>query len=206
MSFHATSTVLGWTAVTLGVFSTVAQHRRAKTIGIEGVSLATWVMFIMLGLFWISYGLTVHSWIIVMGSLIVLPLQLAIVFRLQPWKRWNVSLRCLTFFVFFCVVPTVLWGWAAGVLGAGLAMLGNRAPQIIELVRHRGATGVSVGGWLLSVGCTSLWIGYYVGFHMWAALTATSFACAASIAIAMLAGWRHRQNRENLIRNVVFAV
>jgi hypothetical protein len=41
---------------------------------------------------------------------------------------------------------------------------------------------------------------------MWAALTATSFACAASIAIAMLAGWRHRQNRENLIRNVVFAV
>jgi uncharacterized protein with PQ loop repeat len=205
MSFHALSTVLGWVAVSLGVGSTVAQHRRAKFIGIEGVSLATWVMFILLGLFWISYGIAVHSLIIVLGSLLVLPLQLAIVFRLQPWKRWHVAVRCLIFFVLCCVMPTLFWGWAAGVLGAGVAMVGNRAPQIIELVKYRGASGVSVGGWTLSVCCAALWAGYYIGFHMWAALTATCFAGAANLAIALLATWRHRQRRDDLIRDVVFA-
>jgi hypothetical protein len=33
----------------IGVASTLAQFRRAFTIGIEGISLATWVMFVMVG-------------------------------------------------------------------------------------------------------------------------------------------------------------
>ena len=206
MTLHALYTLIGWTAVLIGLASTVAQFRRAFTIGIEGISLATWVMFVMLGGYWITYGAVVHSWIISLGSLCVLPLQLAIIFRLQPWKRWNVSFRCLVFFASFCIVPTLLWGWNGGVLGVGLAMVGNRLPQIIKLVRYRGADGVSVGAWSLGVLCSSTWMVYYVGFHLWSACIATASSGAANVTVALLASWRHRQSRENMIREVVFAV
>jgi uncharacterized protein with PQ loop repeat len=196
---------IGWVAVALGVVSTIAQYRRAATLGIEGISLATWFTFMLLGSFWIVYGASVHSWIIVMGSLSALPLQLAVVFRLKPWLRWIIPLRCVGFFVCCCVLPALLGGWSVGVLGAGVAMVVNRGPQLIQLVRHRGATGVSAGAWTLSVIGSSLWIAYYVGFHMPAALTATCGAAATNVMIALLAGWRHRQSRADAVRDEVFA-
>jgi len=195
---------IGWVAVALGVVSTIAQYRRAATLGIEGISLATWFTFMLLGSFWIAYGASVHSWAIVMGSLSVLPLQLAVVFRLKPWQRWNVPLRCFGFFAACCIVPTVLGGWAVGLLGAGVAMVANRGPQLIQLVRHRGATGVSASAWTLSVAGSSLWIVYYVGFHLPSALIATCGATATNLTIALLATWRHRQNRNDLVRDEVF--
>ncbi len=85
-------------------------------------------------------------------------------------------------------------------------MVGNRLPQIIKLARYPGADGVSVGAWSLGVLCSSTWMVYYVGFHLWSACTATASSGAANVTVALLANWRHRQGREDMIREVVFAV
>jgi uncharacterized protein with PQ loop repeat len=132
-------------------------------------------------------------------------MQLSILFRLQPWLRAAVPMRALGYFVLCCVVPTILWGWAGGVLGTGVAMTINRAPQLIELIRHADASGVSATSWFIGAfGCT-LWILYYTGAHLWAALTATAFAGLANLVIGLLATWRHTQAREQLIIREVFA-
>jgi hypothetical protein len=75
---------------------------------------------------------------------------------------------------------------------------------LIELVRHRGASGVSAGAWTLSVAGSSLWIVYYVGFHLSAALVPTCGGAAANVMIALLASWRHRQARADTVRDEVF--
>ena len=99
----------------------------------------------------------------------------------------------------------MLWGWAGGVFGTGVAMSINRAPQLIELVRHPDASGVSATSWFVGAfGCT-LWILYYTGAHLWAALTATAFAGLANLTIALLATWRHTQARQAMIAREVFA-
>ncbi len=71
-----------------------------------------------------------------------------------------------------------------------------RSPQILELVRERDASGVSVAMWLLGFVGSGGWLVYYQNQHLWAAFTATSFAAIASLSIALLALWRHRQARE----------
>jgi uncharacterized protein with PQ loop repeat len=140
-----------------------------------------------------------------LGSALILPIQLSILYRLAPWRRWAVPLRALGYFVLCCVAPTVLWGWAGGVFGTGVAMTINRAPQLIELVRHEDASGVSATSWFVgAIGCT-LWILYYTGVHLWAALTATAFAGLANLSIALLATWRHSQARESVVTREVFA-
>jgi uncharacterized protein with PQ loop repeat len=203
--FHEFCATLGWIAVAVGIVSTFAQLHRAYTVEIEGISLATWVMFAMLGCFWIAYGAAVHSLIIALGSLTVLPVQLAVIFRLKPWLEWDVVRRCLIFFSIFCIGPTLVWGWAVGVLGVGFAMVANRLPQLIELARHRGAMGVSAGAWSFSTCGSLLWITYDAGFHFWAAALVTCSSGAANVAIAALAGWRHRQSRQDMIRELIFA-
>jgi uncharacterized protein with PQ loop repeat len=81
----------------------------------------------------------------------------------------------------------------------------NRAPQLIELIRREDASGVSAASWFVGAfGCT-LWIIYYVGAHLWAALTATAFAGMANLAIALLATWRHAQSRQSTIIEEAFA-
>jgi len=57
--------------------------------------------------------------------------------------------RALGYIVVCCVLPTMVWGWAGGVFGTGVAMTINRAPQLIELVRHADATGVSATSWFV---------------------------------------------------------
>jgi uncharacterized protein with PQ loop repeat len=206
VTFHSLLSSAGWAAVFLGLVGTIAQYARAKRLGVEGVSLATWVLFVFMGCFWITYGaVSAHSWQVILGSLIILPIQLAIVFRLKPWRRWNVTVRCFAFFVVCCVIPTLLWGWAGGVLGTGIAMTANRGPQIVELVRHEDASGVSVSSWVLGVGGSVLWVGYYSGAHLWAALVSTLVAGIANLSIALLASWRHGQARRQLVAVEVFA-
>jgi uncharacterized protein with PQ loop repeat len=191
MSFHSFTISMGWLAVSSGVVGTFAQFRRARTLGVEGVSLATWVLFAYMGCFWITYGFVARSW--------------EVLFRLAPWTRWAVPARALVYFVVCCVVPTMLWGWAGGVYGTGVAMTINRAPQLLELIRHEDASGVSAASWYVGAfGCT-LWITYYVGAHLWAALTATAFAGLANLAIALLATWRHAQARNRLVVEEIFA-
>lgn len=188
-----------------GLSGAVAQFQRARRLGVEGISSATWVLFVLNGGFWITYGVAARSWQVIMGSLIVLPFQLAIVVRLQPWRQMAVVARSLAFFVAACVLPTMLWGWVGGVYGTGVAMVANRGPQLIELVREPDASGVSVMSWLLGVAGTMLWVAYYQDVRLWAALVATTFAGLANLAIALLVAWRHRQSRQELVAATVLA-
>ena len=205
MSYHAIATDIGWGAVFLGLGGALAQFNRARRLGVEGVSLATWVLFAFMGCFWITYGLVAHSREVVMGSLLILPFQLSIVYRLQPWKSFPVVARSLAFFVACCVLPTMAWGWVGGVYGTGVAMTLNRGPQIIELIRQDDASGVSVASWLLGVAACAFWVTYYQNVRLWAALVSTTFAGLANLTIALLASWRHRQARQTMIAREVFA-
>jgi len=205
MDYHALATDFGWGAVLLGLGGASAQFQRARRLGVEGISTATWVLFVFMGCFWITYGVAARSSEVVVGSLIVLPFQLAIVFRLQPWKSPQVVLRSFAFFVMACVMPTLLWGWVGGVYGTGVAMVVNRGPQILELIREEDASGVSATSWLLGVAGTMLWVAYYQSVGLWAALISTAFAGLANLTIALLATWRHRQTRQSLTADEVFA-
>jgi hypothetical protein len=159
-----------------------------------------------LGSFWVAYGVvSAHSWQVILGSLLILPLQVSIVVRLKPWRRWRVTTRSFAFFVVACVLPTLLWGWAGGVYGTGIAMVATRVPQIVELIRQQDASGVSVNSWVFAVGGSALWIVYYAGVHLWAPLISTFCAGIASLVIALLAFWRHTRLQNHLVTLEVFA-
>jgi hypothetical protein len=187
------SDVFGFSSVALGIVSTWVQFRRARTISVDGISLTTWYQFILLGMFWISYGVTVHSGFLLFGSALVAPLQLGIVMRLEPLKNWRVLLRATLFIVVCSALPTLLFGFSAGVIGTGVAMVANRLPQIIKLIRHPGDLGVAVGSWTVGAASALLWVLYYVGVHLWYALAVTAAGMVGNLVIASLATWRHRQ-------------
>jgi uncharacterized protein with PQ loop repeat len=206
MSYHHLAVTFGWVAVMLTVGGTALQFRRVARLSIEGVSLATWTLFVFMGVFWTAYGIDRHSAIIILGSVFSLPFQLAIVFRLRPWRRWPVVVRSLTFSLVFCALPTLVWGWPGGVFGTGIAMVVNRAPQLIELVRCPDATGVSVPMWFLGAIGALCWVIYYQNATLWAALASTASAGLVSLAIALLATWRHRQAKSyRLTKEAVLA-
>ena len=200
MSYHDLAVTFGGAAVLFTVGGTFAQFRRATRLSIEGVSLATWTLFVFMGCFWISYGLDQHSAIIILGSLLTLPFQVAIVLRLKFWRRWPVVTRALSFSLVFCVLPTLVWGWPGGLYGIGVTMVVNRAPQLIELIRYPDATGVSVAMWFLGVAGALCWVIYYQNTRLWAALACTACAGLASLSIALLATWRHRQARTRYLK------
>ena len=50
---------------------------------------------------------------------------------------------------------------------------------------------MSATSWFVGAFGCSLWILYYTGAHLWAALTATAFAGLGNLSIALLATWRH---------------
>jgi hypothetical protein len=159
-----------------------------------------------MGCFWITYGFVVGSAEVILGSLLIMPMQLSILYRLAPWRRLAVPARAFGYFMLCCVVPTLLWGWAGGVFGTGIAMTINRAPQLIELIRHEDASGVSSASWFIGALGAMMWITFYVGADLWAALTATAFAGVANLTIALLATWRHTQSRRTTVAHEVFAV
>ena len=194
--------LLGWAGVTMGVISTWIQYRRARSISVDGISLVTWLQFILMGIFWISYGAERHSLIIAAGAAFVMPMQISIVARLKPWRHGANVMRAVAFIFACSAAPTLLLGWQAGVYGIGVAMAFNRIPQIVTLVRNRGDLGVSVGSWSLGAVCSAMWIAFYAGHGNWAGLIATAAAMAGNIAIAVLASWRHHQREGDV---VVFA-
>ena len=191
MSSHTIAAVMGWLAAAVGVASVIPQFRRARSIGVDGVSLATWSLFAMLGCFWIAYGTVVHSIQLILLSSILLPLQLTIIHRLSPSFHVAVVVRATGYFVLCCVVPTLIWGWSGGVYGAGVAMTATRLPQLIELVRSREVSGVSAATWYIFSLCSALWIGYWSYTMAWAPLFANMAAGVTSLAIAVLATYRH---------------
>jgi uncharacterized protein with PQ loop repeat len=192
---HDLAITCGWIAVGLTFLGTYSQVRRVRRLGVEGVSLATWSLFILMGCFWISYGTIQHSAIIIAGSATILPLQLIIVSSLCRDRSnvLRVMTRSVGFVFLLCVVPTFFWGWSGGVYGAGVAAVLNRAPQIVELVRDPDVTGVSVKTWtLVSIGSVC-WLIYYQNARLMAALVSVAFSLLANVAIALLASWRQRQ-------------
>ena len=202
---HALIVVVSWSAVVVGTWAVVAQYRRVSDQGVEGVSLATWLLFSLIGGFWISYGaFSAHSMAVIWGSLLCWPFQLAIVFRLAPLRHRRGSLQALGVFVVCCLAPALAGGWSASVYGTGVAMTLVRWPQFVQLIRVRDASGVSSASWFIGVGCSTLWVIYYGEIHLWAPLIATTCSALASAVVGGLAVWRHRQANEELIRQAVF--
>ncbi len=183
---------IGWIAVVVGVLGTGAQWRRLRRDGLEGVSVATWSLFVYLGAFWIAYGIVERSWTITLGSLLMFPLQIGVLTGLKPWRDPRASWSALGFFAVSCLVPAALWGWSGGIYGTTVTMTVTRLPQLVELVRRAGAAGVSTGMWLLGAMGSGLWVVYYGQTGRWAAFTATLVSGMVSAVIAALAVWRHR--------------
>jgi len=205
MSFRVLADSLGWIAIVLGLWGTYVQYRRVIRQGVEGVSLATWTLFAFMGCFWIAYGFVVHSIVIISGSVVIWPFQVGIVYRLKPWRAWGTIARSFAYAAICCAMTTILWGWQAGVYGTGVAMAINRGPQIVKLIRHADGTGVSVATWALGATGALCWVIYYESHGLWAPLVATAFAGTASLTIAVLALWRHRQVLESIETEVAFA-
>jgi uncharacterized protein with PQ loop repeat len=195
VTFYTVTIIIGWIAVALGGVVAYAQFRRISERGIQGVSLATWTLFLYLAIFWAIYGVSIHSWQLIIGSVAVLPLQVMIWGRLKPWSRPKVGLHSLAFFLVFCCAPAIYWGWSGAAVGAGTAGWITRSPQLLHLVRHEGATGVSASSWLTAGFVSGLWVVYYSGEHLWPVMSVTAVAGLVSLSIATLAGWRHRQEQ-----------
>jgi uncharacterized protein with PQ loop repeat len=198
MTFRTLSTFLGWAAVLLGTLAAYAQFSRLRRRGPEGVSLATWTLFVLLAIFWTSYGFAVQSWPLVAGSVAALPLQTAILGQLRPWNRWRVVARSVVFVLVCCVAPALTWGWSGAVVGAGAAGTMTRAPQLLGLLRPTRAAGVSPGSWVLGVLVSSMWVVYYWGAHLWAVLGVTALAGGVSLVIAVLSRRRHLEHELRL--------
>jgi uncharacterized protein with PQ loop repeat len=192
MTWGAVTVTLGWLAVGLGTGVAYAQFNRVRRRGVEGVSLATWTLFVLLAVFWATYGGVVHSWEVVLGSLLALPWQMLILWRLAPWSKWPVVLRSFAAVMACCTLPALFAGWSGAVVGAGVAGIVTRTPQLVLLVRGGTVDGVSVGSWTLAVLVSALWVAYYAGAHLWAVLTVTAIAGSLSFVIAGLSTWRRR--------------
>ena len=78
-------------------------------------------------------------------------------------------------------------------MGAGTAGWVTRTPQLNQLVRHEGATGVSASSWMTGGIVSGLWVVYYCGARLWPVMSVTAVAGLVSLTIAALANWRHRQ-------------
>ena len=196
MSFGELADAIGWVALLLGVGSTVAQFDRVRRLSVDGVSIATWTLFLLMSCFWVCYGVAVHSAVVVLSSVILMPFQYSIVRRLKSQGSRMIVARSMVYAFLLCGLTTCLWGWNGGLLGTGLLMIINRGPQIIKLLRSHSGSGVSAASWLVGAICLLCWVVYYVGLGQWAAALSTGVAAVASTTIALLATWRHRQVSE----------
>ena len=186
---------LGWLAATFGAVAFFGQHRRSVRNGLEGVSLSTWLLFCLNGGLWALYGVFfAHSSEVVIGSLICLPFQFAIVVRLAPWKNYCATVAATGVFFGCCVLPGVIGGWSASAYGAGVAMMLLRVPQLFVLMRVGRAIGVSSTSWFLVAGSTGLWVLYYGSLNLWAPMVAFAGSGIMSTIIGMLAARRHHSH------------
>jgi len=193
VSSHLLFSIIGWVAVFLGLPGTIVQYRRILKDGVEGISVATWLLFALMCVYWISYGIAISSWIVIMGSLICFPFQLLVISHLSPMKHLKVVFSSTAFILVCAWLPAMIWGWNAGVYGTGFAMVMNRMPQLIELIRVKHVSGVSASSWAIGSIGSLLWVIYYVREDLWAAFFATLFAGIANVLIMTLTIWRHHQ-------------
>ena len=50
---------------------TYVQFRRAKLVGVDGISPLTWSLFLAMGIFWVAYGIHLGSACMVAGTVLV---------------------------------------------------------------------------------------------------------------------------------------
>ena len=193
MSTHLLFSIIGWLAAFLGLPGTIVQYRRILKDGVEGISVATWMLFAFMCVYWIAYGVAVSSWVVIMGSLIVFPFQLLVISHLSPMKHLKIVFGSAVFIIICAWLPAMIWGWNAGVYGTGFAMVMNRMPQLIELIRVKHVFGVSASSWAIGSLGSFLWIIYYISERMWAAFFATLVSGIVNVLIMILTIWRHHQ-------------
>ena len=193
MSSHLLFSIIGWIAAFLGLPGTIVQYRRILKDGVEGISVATWMLFAFMCVYWIAYGVAVSSWVVIMGSLIVFPFQLLVISHLSPMKHLKIVFGSAVFIIICAWLPAMIWGWNAGVFGTGFAMVMNRMPQLIELIRVKHVFGVSASSWAIGSLGSFLWIIYYISERMWAAFFATLVSGIVNVLIMILTIWRHHQ-------------
>ena len=193
MSSHLLFSIIGWIAAFLGLPGTIVQYRRILKDGVEGISVATWMLFAFMCVYWIAYGVAVSSWVVIMGSLIVFPFQLLVISHLSPMKHLKIVFGSAVFILLCAWLPAMIWGWNAGVYGTGFAMVMNRMPQLIELIRVKHVFGVSASSWAIGSLGSFLWIIYYISERMWAAFFATLVSGIVNVLIMILTIWRHHQ-------------
>ena len=193
MSSHLLFSIIGWIAAFLGLPGKIVQYRRILKDGVEGISVATWMLFAFMCVYWIAYGVAVSSWVVIMGSLIVFPFQLLVISHLSPMKHLKIVFGSAVFIIICAWLPAMIWGWNAGVYGTGFAMVMNRMPQLIELIRVKHVFGVSASSWAIGSLGSFLWIIYYISERMWAAFFATLVSGIVNVLIMILTIWRHHQ-------------
>ena len=203
MSSHLLFSIIGWTAAFLGLPGTIVQYRRILKDGVEGISVATWMLFAFMCVYWIAYGVAVSSWVVIMGSLIVFPFQLLVISHLSPMKHLKIVFGSAVFILLCAWLPAMIWGWNAGVYGTGFAMVMNRMPQLFELIRVKHVFGVSASSWAIGSLGSFLWIIYYISERMWAAFFATLVSGIVNVLIMILTIWRHHQVKVEETKNSI---
>jgi uncharacterized protein with PQ loop repeat len=183
---------VGWGGAVLGTLTSAAQHVRVRRRGADGVNATTWSLFLCMSGFWLAYGVAVRSPEIVAASVAGAPFNVALLAHLARHERRRGLWHAACAVAGVTVVPAVLFGWGAGLLGIGVLVVATRAPQLVQLVRARHAHGVSVSSWTLGVTSVALWLAYYLSTSQHAAACTMTAALACNVAIVSLTVVRHR--------------
>jgi uncharacterized protein with PQ loop repeat len=171
------------------------QYRRAKRVGVDGISPLTESMFLMVGLFFMAYSLVLHSVPLFFATLFSAPYQLAVLLTIGWSKTWRTMLGALAIVTFAIVLPTVLWGWNVGAGSVGIVMVFTRLPQIVDLIRMPSVEGVSVVSWLLSSVNLGLWLYYYGYHHDTGAAISMVVTITSNLLIVVITALRHRHTK-----------
>ena len=192
--------IIGWIGALTGGFMTAIQYFRAHRVGVDGISPLTWSLFLMMGIFWMAYGFEEHSACMVVGTLMVAPVQAAILFAIGWRETWRSMVLALLMVIVTILLPTIIWGWNVGAGSIGVVMVFTRLPQIVDLIRLPSVEGVSVMSWLLSSVNLGLWLYYYVVHHDSGAALSMVITIASNLLITVLAARRHHHTKEVLER------
>ena len=192
--------IIGWIGALTGGFMTAIQYFRARRVGVDGISPLTWSLFLMMGIFWMAYGFEEHSACMVVGTLMVAPVQAAILFAIGWRETWRSMVLALLMVIVTILLPTIIWGWNVGAGSIGVVMVFTRLPQIVDLIRLPSVEGVSVMSWLLSSVNLGLWLYYYVVHHDSGAALSMVITIASNLLITVLAARRHHHTKEVLER------
>jgi len=184
--------VFGWIAAAVGLTSVVIQAVRVNRRGTDGVSILTWSLGIFAETFWTAYGAATGSWPIFAGAILTGIAMACIVVR----GGTQIPRALGTAFAVAAVVgwlPTLLWGWDAGVIGTQLVGVALCVPQIAALYRTQTARGVSAITWFVSASMTVLWAVYSALDARWVLLVTNIVLCALHLTIGVLATARHHK-------------